>query len=444
MLLVSLVLILVTAGIVLSINFMNRHNITVQAEEALKALEQNSGVRPSLRENEDLEPPEMPEEMLSSLHENESGDLSDRKSDKNFTQNPVQRPDLRPWQRRGQPPEAENAFASLSNYYVVKLTQDDEVEDWQSDRSDLYTDEQVQEISRLAVASGKTFGRIGTQYYLLCENASDRSLLVLDERLEILNAQRAARFTMITAGIACLLLCILAWFLISAMVRPVEDAFERQRQFVWDAGHELKTPLAVIGSNAQVLQDEIGQNEYLGYILSEIHRSDDLLKNLLTLARMDRGSVQPQLKKMDLSQAVLAVTLPFESSAFEEEKQLEVNVPEGIYCIGDEQMLQQLTVILLSNALKYSCKQGKIIVTLTEKRKGCELSISNEGPGIEAQDLKKIFDRFYRADTSHNREVEGFGLGLSIAKQITDAHHGTIRVKSEPDKETVFTVWLPI
>ena len=130
--------------------------------------------------------------------------------------------------------------------------------------------------------------------------------------------------------------------------------------------------------------------------------------------------------------------------AAEEEKQLEVNVPEGIYCTGDEQMLQQLTVILLSNALKYSSRQGKIIVTLEEKRKGCELSISNEGPGIEAQDLKKIFDRFYRADTSHNREVEGFGLGLSIAKQITDAHHGTIRVKSEPDKETVFTVWLPM
>ena len=463
MLLVMSILILVTAGIVFSINMMNWHNIRVQAKEALKTLAQNSGSRPSLRydltppakpageENaappekpageEDLTPPEKPEgEGLVSTtkpeFEEDSSEMNGPSPEEGA--GPGSSGKMGP---AGQPPEAENALASLSNYYVAEITSDGGLSEWTSDRKDLYTDRQVEEMAALALASGKEFGRIGTQFFFLTKaSGGKQQVIVLDERLEISSARKVLLFTEIIAGAACLLLCIAAYFLVSAMIRPVQEAFDRQRQFVWDASHELKTPLAVIGSNAQVLTGEIGENEYLGYILSEVKRSDELLKNLLTLARMDKGTVKAQLRDMDLSQAVLSVALPFESTAFEAGKRFEIDVPDGIRCQGDEQMLQQLTVILLSNALKYSEEHGRIALSLEQKGRSCELRVCNDGAGISPEDQKRIFDRFYRADTSHNRETEGFGLGLSIAKTIVDAHHGTIRVSSEPDAETIFTV----
>ena len=481
MLLVTSVLVLVTAGIIFSINLMNWHNLNSRAEEALNTLAENSGLRPSLRPDSEAVPPEKPgeggsgeaageestEEAPPDKPEGEgSGETPPEKPEGEDDGTPPQKPGSDPGStpgnepgsgpaddpgstrdpdhKPGQPIEAENALASLSNYYVVTLSSDGEVDSWSSDRADLYTDEQVADMTALALSEGKTSGRIGTQFYLNSKSSvGKRILIVLDERLEIANVRQVRRITMFIAAIACNLLCIAAWFLISAMVRPVQEAFDRQRQFVWDASHELKTPLAVIGSNAQVLSGEIGENEYLGYILSEVRRSDDLLKSLLTLARMDQGTVKANLQTMDLSQAVLEVALPFESTAFEEGHPFDMDIPDGITCRGDKQMLQQLTVILLSNASKYAKPSCRIGIRLLKKGKGCELSVSDEGEGISPQDKKKIFDRFYRADSSHNRETEGFGLGLSIAKNIVDAHHGTIKVESEQDKETVFTVVLP-
>ena len=347
---------------------------------------------------------------------------------------------MRPGQ---QPPETENTVASLSNYYVATLTSEGEVEDWKSDRSDLYSDEMVKEIAEKAAASGRTFGVVGTQFFRIVEEPEETLLIVLDQRLEIMGARNVLRTTVVIALAAGLLLCLAAYFLIRMLVRPVQEAFDRQKQFAWDASHELKTPLAVIGANADVLQGEIGENEYLTYIRSEVRRSADLIQNLLTLARMDQNKLVADLKDMDLGEAVLEVALPFESTAFENGKSLELQVPEGIHVNGDRAMLQQLTVILLSNALKYSDDGGRITLAVSESRKGKEIRVSNTGEGIAPKDLERIFDRFYRVDSSHNREVEGFGLGLSIAKNIADAHKGKILVSSEPGEETVFRVVLP-
>ena len=128
-----------------------------------------------------------------------------------------------------------------------------------------------------------------------------------------------------------------------------------------DASHELKTPLAVISANAEVLEQEIGENEYLGYIRSEVRRTDTLVRNLLTLARLDRNEANAEMKPFDLSRALLDVALPFESTVYEAGKMLETEIPDGIDCCGNEEMIKQLTVILLSNALKYSDEYGFMI-----------------------------------------------------------------------------------
>ena len=386
-LLVAGVLLAVSAGIVLSIGLSSWRDIETAAWEALAVLSENGGQRPALP-------------VLSEGGEADAAAL----------------PDARP-RREAAPPWAENGDlgrlspggvgrASLSNSFAVTLSDSGEVTDWRSDREDLYDDEQVRALAARIAQTGLARGRLGAQFFRseALEGGGTR-LLVLDQRLEV-------------------------------------EAFRRQKQFVWDASHELKTPLAVISANAELLEGETGPSEWLGYIRSEVDRTNRLVQNLLTLARMDQGSVQAQMADFDLSKAVLSVALPFESTVYEAGKTMDTDVPDGIVCHGDAEMIRQLCVILLSNALKYSDEHGEIALTLRRQGRFCALSVRNSGEPIAPADRERIFDRFYRADTSRNREAGGSGLGLAIAKNIVEAHQGRIAVESSAGSGTTFTVTL--
>ena len=415
------VLILVSAGIVLATHLSSEHSIAEQAESSLSVLAENSGTGRFGREN----PPPKPEETDS-----------DRSS----------RMDKNQHEDRGQPPEIRNgkdaAAAGLGNSYTITLNEDGSVASWTSERTDLYTDEQVAGIAESIRSDGKDSGRIGTQFYRKQEGSGQTRLFVVDARLDFLSAANTLRSTILIAAAACVLLSLLAWLLIRRMVHPVEEAFIRQKQFVSDASHELKTPLAVISANAEVLEQEIGENEYLGYIRSEVRRTDSLVQNLLTLARMDRNESKPEMKSFDLSRAMLDVILPFESTVYEAGKTMETVIPEGIDCVGNEEMVKQLAVILLSNALKYSDAGGRIRISLVSKGKQREICVFNTGNPIAPEDRDKIFDRFWRADQARNSESGGHGLGLAIVRSIVDAHRGKITVESSADEGTTFTVLL--
>ena len=410
------VLVLVSAGIVLATHLANERNIAAQAEETLSALAESPGASDFRKET----PPPKPDEDDDG---NRFGRKNDRRGD------------------GGQPPEIRSgrdaAAAGLSNSYTIILNEDGSVASWTSDRADMYTDRQVAEIAESALADGRECGRVGTQFY----RRTETGLIVLDARLDFLSASGVLRSTILSAAASCLLRSLLAWLLIRRMVQPVEDAFTRQKQFVSDASHELKTPLAVISANAEVLEQEIGENEYLGYIRSEVHRTDTLVNNLLTLARMDRGA-EAAMGRFDLSRALLDVTLPFESTVYEAGKTMETDIPEGIGCAGNEDMVKQLAVILLSNALKYSDDGGRIEVSLKARGKQRELRVFNTGKAIAPADQEHIFDRFWRADPAHGRETGGHGLGLAIARTIVDAHRGKITVDSREGFGTAFTVTL--
>ena len=411
-LVVIAVLVLVSAGIVLAIHLANERSIAAQAEETLSVLAENSGSRPS---------------RLS--EERNDGSLKKREKRNGL----------------GQPPELRGSSgesAGLSNSYTITLNEDGSVASWSSDREDLYSDLQVAEMAESALADGKESGRIGTQFYRKICSDEQTMLIVLDARMEFLSASNVLRSTILIAAAACMLLSLLAWLLIRRMLQPVEEAFIRQKQFVSDASHELKTPLAVISANAEVLEQEIGENEYLGYIRSEVRRTDTLVRNLLTLARLDRSDAAAEMKRFDLGRAVLDVTLPFESTVFEAGKTMETDIPEGIECTGNEEMIKQLAVILLSNALKYSDDGGRIEVSLKARGKQRELRVFNTGTPIPPEDREKIFDRFWRGDPAHGRETGGHGLGLAIARSIVEAHRGTIAVDSPEGGGNAFTVTL--
>lgn len=341
-----------------------------------------------------------------------------------------------------QHPQQMLSQANLSNFYTVRLDKSGSVLSWFSDRPELYSDQQIAESVAQVLELGADSGRVDNQFFMMGKRPYGTLLVVLDGQMEIESARQLLTISSLVGLAAYLLMSAGAVVLIRRMTKPVQESFDKQKQFVWDASHELKTPLAVISANSEVLAGEIGENRWLGYIQSEVQRTDQLVKNLLTLARMDRTGHQIEKHPFDLSRALLSVTLPFESMAFESGKTLITDITPEIRYSGDEEMLKQMTVILLDNAMKYANDGGTVTISLLAKGEKKVLRVHNTGAGIEQKDLSHIFERFYRADEAHSREKEGNGLGLAIAKTIVAAHKGKITAESEPGRWACFTVTL--
>ncbi|MBR1584013.1 MAG: hypothetical protein IJ662_00555 [Clostridia bacterium] len=425
-------LLLASGILVLAINWMNAQSLARQARDVLEMLAENDGQRPTLRDRE----------KRGNYPGNRSGGtaLQDRLEGTMAPGRPEGTlPPAMPGGRMGGQfsREIRNA-ADFSNYYLVYLNDDGTVKSWESDRAELYTDEQVSAFAAEVLRRGDTSGRVGDAFF----RRRDDLLIVVDATVDMQNARSFLRTTLLVAVVQWAVLSAGAAALIHRMVKPVDEAMEKQKQFVWDASHELKTPLAVISANAEALAGEMGDHPSLQYIRSEVQRTDHLVQSLLTQARLEKGSAPVAQEKFDLSRALLSVALPFESAVYEAGKTIEMDIPEGVVCTGNEEMIQQLTMILLSNAVKYSDAGGRIALSLESRGDKRLIRVHNSGPAIPAAEQEKIFDRFYRVDSSHNRETPGNGLGLAIAKNIVEIHRGRIAVQSEEGKGTTFTVTL--
>ncbi len=404
------ILVLISAGLMLSVNETYRAGIRRQAYASLDAILENDGQRPDgfAAQATDGETPPKPE--------------GDERRD--------------PGQPRSAP------LVSLSNSYTVWLDESGAVTDWVSDRAELYSDAQIAEIAALAQKTGKPRGRIGSQYYALSARPYGAMLAVIDARSELAAARRLLISTSVIAVLVFAALSLGAVLLIRRMLRPVREAFEKQKRFVWDASHELKTPLAVIAANADVLAAEAGESESLSYIRAEIGHADALIRNLLTLARMDDGAARARFQTFDLGRTLLGAALPFESTVFEAGKTLKTDVPDGVLLRGDAEMIGQLATILLSNALKYADAGSEITLFLRESGAKRVFGMHNFGPAIPPDEQPRVFDRFFRG-SAVRADGDGCGLGLSIAQTIVRLHRGTIAVKSTEADGTTFTVTMP-
>lgn len=265
------------------------------------------------------------------------------------------------------------------------------------------------------------------------------------------------RSSMATLFLSCLLIWVLAMaafffvglFLSSLALRPVEKAWKQQRQFVADASHELKTPLTVILANTGIVlahpQDTVStQAKWLGYTQEEAKQMKSLVEDLLFLAKSDDARLTTHPTQVDLGQLVQGCLLPFEPVAFEAGVELVANLSPGLTLVGDEEQLRRLVRILLDNAVKYAGPpHPAVTVTLTKQQDKLRLTIHNTGAPIPSEHLPHLFERFYRADAARDRTQGGYGLGLAIAKSITEAHRGKISVTSSADAGTTFTVVFP-
>lgn len=244
--------------------------------------------------------------------------------------------------------------------------------------------------------------------------------------------------TVIFALLLSIILCISR-----RIVAPISESFEKQKQFISNAGHELKTPVTVISATTDLLERKHGNDRLLDTIKAQSDKMGNLVGELLELSRLSEiNENKTQFSNFSISDIVNNTVLYFESRAFEEQHALEINIDEGVTMYGDSRKIERLIGILLDNALKYADAQSRIRITLSEQKGRIILTCSNRCTEINQEQISHLFERFYRAEESHFNEKEGFGLGLSIAQAITELHHGTISV-SLRDGIVTFEVHLP-
>ncbi len=282
-----------------------------------------------------------------------------------------------------------------------------------------------------ALLSGEDYGEIGSYAYCIEDKYYGRIVVFLDISSQKMSDYNLLLITGLIGGLSILFFFGISVLLSGWLVKPVRETFDKQKMFISDAGHELKTPIAVISANADVLESEIGENKWLNYIRDETKRMSELVSELLSLARLDDKSGKKLImSKMNLSDLVMYTALPFESTVFEMGKQLDVDVQPDIEYIGDESSIKHILTILIDNAIKYSKDQGNISVKLYTKSNKKIIEVFNTGDGIPNDKLKKVFERFYRQDEARNSTSGGYGLGLAIAKSIVEAHNGKIYAES--------------
>jgi|ADurb_H2B_03_Slu_FD_contig_21_3348801_length_1751_multi_14_in_0_out_0_1 signal transduction histidine kinase len=276
---------------------------------------------------------------------------------------------------------------------------------------------------------GKT-GAVDGYRYLVMEKSYGRIITFLDQRISNEITNRLLLTSCIIGGISLLAFFFISLFLVELMIKPVGEAFEKQKRFISDASHELKTPLSVISVNADVLENEIGENKYLGYIQSESLRMNALVNNLLTLAKLDATKNKGIRAEFDLSKAVLSSALTFESTAFEAGQQYQLDIEEGIRYTGEAEKIRQVVGILIDNAIKHADDHGRVDVSLRRQSGRIRLEVFNTGQAIPEKEQDKIFERFYRSDESRSKQTGGYGLGLAIAKAVVAEHQGKIWTES--------------
>ena len=312
---------------------------------------------------------------------------------------------------------------------------------------DLSDTEYLMELSEMVYADPHQIGVLKAyqlRFYKIT-GPGPQGIVFADMSNEIATLKNLVAICLTIGGVSLLLFFAVSTFLARWAVRPVENAWQQQKQFVADASHELKTPLTVILTNAELLQEpqstEMQRSLCVDSILTMSRQMRGLVESLLELARVDNGTVQTVQESVNLSQLVSDGVLPFEPLFFEKDLQLHCSIAEGLFLRGSGSHLRQVADILLDNAMKYTPAGGQVWVQLRRQGNHCLLTVANTGPAIPEEEWKNLFKRFYRVEKA--RSMNGsYGLGLSIAQRIVEEHRGRIWVESR-DGVNRFFVQLP-
>lgn len=341
---------------------------------------------------------------------------------------------------KDRPKFADEPMFRLSNFYTVAVDEAGTVLETVNEPPTVHTNAELEELALDISADGGDYGTSGSLAYYRADKDGYTLVTFMDNTVINENAATLLRYTLIFGAAAIVVFFFLSVYIAKRIVRPLEDSFEKQKRFISDAGHELKTPVSVVSANAELLSREIGENKWLANIRYENERMGELVTQLLELARTENAAMQTE--RVDLSRLAAGETLPFECVAFEKGLTLESDLAPDIFVEGDGGKLKQLVSILLDNAVSHA-EGGTVKITLTKERSHAVLSVTNEGAALSSTQREHLFDRFYRIDEARSADAGHYGLGLAIAKAICDAHKGHIEVGCR-DGLVEFSVSLPI
>ena len=327
---------------------------------------------------------------------------------------------------------------------VVYLNEAGEIKEIRQDRAEHYSEAELSEIVGQIFAGGKERG--WHQYYKFRANTRMTADGAQETVIGLINASSNlySVFTMvlISAVIGALSFLLVLFIIVLASkraVRPVAESYTKQKQFVTDAGHELKTPLTVISANNELLRILYGESEWFDSIDKQVAKLNGLVQSLITLAKMDEEQ-KPVFGSFNLSDAVYDTAKSFENLIHSKGRLITFDIEENIIYLGDESKIRQVVSILMDNAAKYCDEKGKIAVHL-KSDKQIRLQVINDYSTADECDLDKVFERFYRADKART-SAGSYGLGLSIAKSIVELHKGEIRAKALENSRVMFEVIL--
>lgn len=286
----------------------------------------------------------------------------------------------------------------------------------------------------------KTQGFYGNYRYGTTTTRDDNVMYIFMDCTEELSSFKSFLLTSVIVGISAFATVFILVFLLSGKVmKPISESYMKQKRFITDASHELKTPLTVIGANTEIIEMQGTSNEWTESIKEQVKRLTSLTDKMVFLARMDEDNQALKATDFSLSDAVEETVKPFYAVAVAKGLTLDSNIRKNVSYCGDESMIRQLVSLLIDNALKYSDENGQIDVVLKTVGNKIHFSVSNHTEGL-ADDLSMLFERFYRNDKSRNSQTGGHGIGLSIAKAIVEAHKGKITASSENDAITFLVI----
>ncbi len=272
-----------------------------------------------------------------------------------------------------------------------------------------------------------------------------------DERITFLDCSRRLHsswiFFVASVGMSLLGLAAVFWvilFFAGKILRPVAESYDKQKRFITDAGHEIKTPLTIINANVDLLEMDFGENECLSDIRKQAYRLTLLTNDLVYLAKMEEPKDMAHGIKMPFSDIVSEAAAPFEAVAQSQNKRLSCSIQPMLSGKGNPKEIQRLISILLDNAFKYSPPKEEVSLTFFQQGKSLCLQVSNKTlTPVSGDALAHIFDRFYRTDESRNSQTGGYGIGLSVAKAIVLSHGGKIRATAEDGNAFQIHIWFP-
>lgn len=330
-----------------------------------------------------------------------------------------------------------------TRYFVLYYSADGTL-----DRADMrhiaaVTEEDADRFLSVALSRGEGMGYTGDYKYYVTRAGENRYLAIfLDCQKELHSIRTFALISLLVAAICVALVYMLIWLFSKKAIEPTVKSVEKQKRFITDASHELKTPLTVIATSLKVLEMEVGRQKWIDKAQAQTEHMMRLVNDLVTLARLDEEKPPLRFVRFDISGVVAETAESFRDFAAAKGHPLEIDVAPGLSCRGDEYAIRQLVSVLLDNAVKYADSGGSIRFRLEAAPKGAVLRVSNPCAGLDTTELDKLFDRFYRPDRSRSKQTGGFGVGLSIARSIVEAHHGSIRAECPEDGIIQFVVAL--